>query len=223
MLLSVRLDRQVEFGEGVAILGSTRELGSWKKKVAMDWTKSGWVCELELKAGESVEYKFVIVRKDKSVAWESGDNRVLKLPKGGNYGMVCNWNATKEAVELMPMDSEGTVEELFNDDGDNGAAVNDTAALAEADTSPFVEQWQGKAVNFMRSNEHRNREREMRWDTSGLEGLALNLVEGDRNARNWWRKVMTYAETIVNMKLNRFMPTQVSLFFSLDNGLTSDL
>ncbi|XP_048131411.1 phosphoglucan, water dikinase, chloroplastic isoform X2 [Rhodamnia argentea] len=195
--LGVRLDHQVEFGESVAIMGSTRELGSWKKKVAMDWTKSGWVCELELKGGESVEYKFVIVGKDKSVAWESGDNRVLKLPKGGRYGMVCKWNATKEAVELMPMDSDETGEELFNDDGDNGAAVSDTAALAEVETSPFVEQWQGKAVSFMRSNEHRNRETEMRWDTSSLEGLALKLVEGDRNARNWWRKLEVVRELIV--------------------------
>ncbi|KAK3414637.1 hypothetical protein EUGRSUZ_H00494 [Eucalyptus grandis] len=195
--LSVRLDHQVEFGESVAILGSARELGSWKKKVAMDWTKSGWVCELELKGGESVEYKFVIDRKDKSVAWESGDNRVLKLPKGGKYGMVCMWNATKEAVKLMPMDSEETGEELFSNDENNGAAVNDTAALAEAETSPFVEQWQGKAVSFMSSNEHRNRETEMRWDTSGLEGVALKLVEGDRNARNWWRKLEVVRELIV--------------------------
>ncbi|XP_062082125.1 phosphoglucan, water dikinase, chloroplastic-like [Humulus lupulus] len=41
----------------------------------------------------------------------------------------------------------------------------------------------------MRSNEHRDRESERRWDTSGLEGLALKFVEGDRNARNWWRKL----------------------------------
>ncbi|KAA8535898.1 hypothetical protein F0562_030901 [Nyssa sinensis] len=79
--LHVQLDHQVEYGGHVAILGSTKEFGSWKKKVAMDWTNNGWVCEVELKGGESIKYKFLIGRKDKSVVWESGDNRVLKLPE----------------------------------------------------------------------------------------------------------------------------------------------
>ncbi|KAF8038904.1 hypothetical protein BT93_B1456 [Corymbia citriodora subsp. variegata] len=44
----------------MAILGPTREMGSWKKNVAMDWTKSRWVCELELKGGESVILEFIL-------------------------------------------------------------------------------------------------------------------------------------------------------------------
>lgn len=185
--LNVRLDHQVKFGEHVVILGSAKELGSWKKNVVLNWTENGWVCELELQGGESVEFKFVIVGKGKSVVWESGDNRVLKLPKGGSFGMVCKWNATGEAVELLPLSFGENEEEDF---GDNGSAITTAASPLEVKASPFVGQWQGKSVSFMQSNEHRNRESDRRWDTSGLQGLALKLVEGDRSARNWRKKVL---------------------------------
>lgn len=183
--LNVRLDRQVKFGEHIVVLGSTKEFGSWKKKVPLNWTESGWVGNFELKGGESVEFKFVIVGKDKTLVWESGENRVIKLPKQGCFGLVCHWNKTGDAVDLLAL-----AEDDYN--RENGSTTADTADAAshlEVQTSPFVGQWQGKDVSFMRSNDHRNRESETRWDTSGLEGLALKLVEGDKNARNWWRKV----------------------------------
>lgn len=179
--ISFRLDHQVEFGEHVVILGSTKELGSWKKNVPMKWSECGWLCDLEFKGGESIEYKFVIVRNDKSKAWEAGDNRILKLPKGGSFEIVCHWNKTGEAVDLLHLEED-----------DNGSVVTDAApdALLEVGTSPFVGQWQGKSASFMRADDHWNREMERKWDTSGLQGLTLKLVEGDQRARNWWRKVM---------------------------------
>lgn len=187
--LSILLQHQIEFGEHVVILGSAKELGSWKKKVPLNWTENGWVCELELRGDESIEFKFVILKGDGSMVWESADNRVLKLPKEGSFGIVCQWNATGEAVDLLPLESEKDQVESDAMD-DSGSADTDGASISEVQTSPFVEQWQGSSVSFMRSNEHRNRETERRWDTSGLEGLALKLVEGDEKARNWWRKVL---------------------------------
>lgn len=181
--ISFRLDHQVEFGEHVVILGSMKELGSWKKNVPMKWSEIGWVCDLEFKGGESIEYKFVVVRKDKSKVWEAGDNRILKLPKGGSFDVVCHWNQTGEDVHLLQESEEDIVE--------NGSAVIAAPeALLEVRTSPFVGQWQGKSASFMRTNEHRDRETERKWDTSGLQGLSQKLVEGDQKARNWWRKVI---------------------------------
>ncbi|XP_022722471.1 phosphoglucan, water dikinase, chloroplastic-like [Durio zibethinus] len=190
--LNVCLDHQVEFGEHVVILGSTKELGSWKKQVPMNWTEGGWVCDLELKGGECVEFKFVIVRKDKSVVWEGGDNRVLKLPQGGSFGMICHWNSTGETVELLPLSLEEYGDSV-EDDGHNES----TADALEVETSPFVGQWQGRPASFMRSSEHHNKEVERKWDTTGLEGLALKLVEGDKSARNWWRKLEVVRELLV--------------------------
>ncbi|XP_011074900.1 phosphoglucan, water dikinase, chloroplastic [Sesamum indicum] len=195
--LKVRLDHQVEFGEHVAILGSAIELGSWKNKVMMDWTENGWVCDLELNSNEEpVEYKFVIVSKDKGkLVWESGDNRILKFSGNGNFNIVCRWNKTNEQVEVLPWDgkdAEGVEAEQIK----NGNVV--TASIEEAVTSSaFVEQWQGKDVAFVRSKDHFDAEKNRNWDTSGLEGIALKLVEGDRSARNWWRKLEVVRELVV--------------------------
>lgn len=154
----------------------------------MDWTENGWVGELELRSGETLEYKFVIVGKDKDMLWENGSNRILKLPEGGSFELVCKWNATDEPVNLLPLDPfevEGEVEEA----SDNGATVTSRTAVPEVVTSPFVEQWQGKSASFVRSKDHLDLEKNRKWDTSGLTGISLKLVEGDKDARNWWRKV----------------------------------
>ncbi|KAJ6973209.1 phosphoglucan [Populus alba x Populus x berolinensis] len=192
--LNVRIDHQVEFGEHIVIVGSSKEMGSWKKKVPMKWTENGWVCELELKGGEAVEFKFAIVSKDNGLVWESGANRALKLPREGSFAIVCRWGATGEAVNFSPLEFEQNGEEA-KDVGENGSAGADITL--EAGTSPFVGQWQGKAVSFMRSNDHGNRGSERRWDTSGLQGSVLKLVEGDLNARSWRRKLEVVCELLV--------------------------
>lgn len=194
--LNILLEHQVQFGESVAILGSVKELGSWKNTVAMTWTENGWVCNLKLKGGDPIEFKFVITRQDKSLAWESGDNRILQIPGEGNFKLVCHWNKTTEPIELLPTESEN--QNVAEGSNDNGSVVTDAASIEpEVGASPFVEQWQGQGAAFMRSNEHRNRESERKWDTSGLEGMALKLVQGDQNARNWWRKLEVVRELVV--------------------------
>ncbi|KAJ7957314.1 phosphoglucan, water dikinase, chloroplastic [Quillaja saponaria] len=173
--LNVRLDHQVEFGEHVAILGSAKALGSWKKAVPMKWTEKGW---------------------DKSLLWEDGNNRVLKLPKGGTFMMVSRWNMSGETLELQPLGYSGDEEEEVHF-GENGPVATNAASLLEGQTSPFVGQWQGKSVSFMRSNEHLDQETERKWDLSGLDGLVLKLVEDDQRARNWWRKLEVVRELLL--------------------------
>lgn len=275
VLLKVRLAHQVEFGESVVMLGSSEELGSWKNYTLLNWSKDGWVCDLELRGDERVEFKFVILGKDGSVLWESGDNRVLQLPKAGKFSLVYQWNKTGEAVELLPLDVEEVSEgekilplkaEEINGDvtlpldakgiekrneklplDAKGANKGDEAlpfdvkeinkgdkkdkdveasngSLVEDEASPFVGQWKGKAISFMRSNEHHNRESERIWNTSGLDGLALKLVEGDKNARNWRRKVFyqtRHSFSFISSLADRcgclmiFMPFFLSISFFL--------
>uniref|UniRef100_A0A803LZL4 CBM20 domain-containing protein n=1 Tax=Chenopodium quinoa TaxID=63459 RepID=A0A803LZL4_CHEQI len=196
VLLRILLEHQVQFGESVVMLGSAKELGSWKKPVTMGWTENGWVSDFEMRGGDSVEFKFVIMGKDKSLTWESGENRILQIPEKGNFTLICHWNMTSEMLELLTAES-GDSQDVIEDLVDNGSVVSDVAATdSEVQTSPFVDQWQGKAATFMRSNEHHNNEKDRKWDTSGLEGLALKLVQDDQNARNWWRKLEVVRELI---------------------------
>ncbi|KAK1270965.1 hypothetical protein QJS04_geneDACA004426 [Acorus gramineus] len=178
--IRVRLAHQVEFGEHVAVVGSTKELGSWKKPVRLSWTEDGWVGEIEIDGGREVELKFLILMNgDADKVWEDGENRVLKVPVSGVFEMVCHWNRTGESLGLL---GSGSKEEVSEEVGGEIGKV-------EGEASPFVTQWQGKGTAFMQSNEHRNREVERSWDTHGVDGLALKLAEDDRNARNWWRKL----------------------------------
>ncbi|XP_047333546.1 phosphoglucan, water dikinase, chloroplastic isoform X2 [Impatiens glandulifera] len=201
--VNILLNHQVEFGEHVAILGSTKELGQWKNPVMMDWTENGWVCCIQFKATDSIEYKFVVVNKDKSLIWEKGDNRILGLQNGGSFKVVCHWDMTSEPVNLSPLSSDQNskgleyVEEsgAVSADGDgngDGGFVD-----IEVGNSPFVEEWQGRAATFMRSNEHGNKDHDKKWNTSGLEGPTRKLVEGDCNSRNWWRKLELVRELLV--------------------------
>ncbi|KNA06557.1 hypothetical protein SOVF_179910 isoform A [Spinacia oleracea] len=197
VLLRILLEHQVQFGESVVMFGSAEALGSWTNPVTMGWTENGWVSDFEMIGGESVEFKFVIMGNDKSLSWESGDNRMLQIPKKGNFTLICHWNVTTEALELLPAESRDGPD-LIEGLVDNGSVVSDAAATdTEDQTSSFVGQWQGKAATFMRSNEHHNNERDRKWDTSGLEGLALKLVQDDQNARNWWQKLEVVRELVV--------------------------
>ncbi|KAK9146046.1 hypothetical protein Sjap_005949 [Stephania japonica] len=195
---SVSSIEREEEEEEKAVAMAPRERVRVSRKVSMEWTERGWVSAVELRGGEAVEFKFVILRRGgKGLVWEEGENRVVEVPKGGgSFEMVCHWNKTGEALNLTPL---GMVdrEESQKLDGDASGSVGVVVVAMGEEPSAFVDQWQGKAVSFMRSNEHRNRELERKWDTEGLEGLALKLVEGDRNARNWWRKLDVVRELIV--------------------------
>ncbi|EEC69133.1 hypothetical protein OsI_38056 [Oryza sativa Indica Group] len=204
--LQVCLEHQVKFGEHVGIIGSTKELGSWEEQVELEWTTNGWVCQLKLPGETLVEFKFVIFLvggKDK--IWEDGNNRVVELPKDGKFDIVCHWNRTEEPLELLGTPKFELVGEAEKNTGEDASAsvtfapekVQDISVVengdlaSEAESSKFVGQWQGSKTVFMRSNEHLNKEADRMWDTTGLDGIALKLVEGDKASRNWWRKECT--------------------------------
>ncbi|XP_074320699.1 phosphoglucan, water dikinase, chloroplastic isoform X3 [Silene latifolia] len=200
--LSILLEHQVQFGEGVVIFGSSAGLGSWKKPVSMNWTENGWICNVEMRGGESTEFKFVIAGSDKNLRWESGNNRVLQIPNQGKFSLVCHWDKTTEVLELLPAES-GDTQDFGEVVVENGSLVTDATEDESGGTSPFVDQWQGQAATFMHSNEHGNRESDRKWNTDGLAGLTLKLVQDDKNARNWWRKLEVVRELVVESLDNK--------------------
>lgn len=196
MQLRVCLDHQVKFGEHVGIIGSAKEVGSWKSQVEMEWTPDGWVCQLDLPGETPLEFKFVIFSKGgKEKVWEDGDNRVVNLPKGGAFDVLCHWNRTKESLDISGMQVVTLSGEADEEIG-QGATVSGNVAVEETaagdgylESSTLGGQWQGSDAVFMRSNEHGSKDSERRWDTTGLGAVPLQLVEGDKVSRNWWRKV----------------------------------
>ncbi|CAO2041269.1 unnamed protein product [Urochloa humidicola] len=203
--LRVCLDHQVKFGEHVGIIGNTKELGSWKNQVEMEWTPDGWVCQLDLPGETLLEFKFVIFLKDgKEKIWEDGDNRVVHMPKSGAFDILCHWNRTKESLDILGTQEVRLSGEAGGEIGDdatvsgniareeigNISVVGDDGSLTpELESSTLGGQWQGSGTVFMRSNEHGNKDSERKWDTTGLDAVPLKLVEGDKVSRNWWRKL----------------------------------
>ncbi|KAL6854389.1 hypothetical protein ACP4OV_019292 [Aristida adscensionis] len=200
VLLRVCLEHQVKFGEHVGIVGSLKELGSWKNPVELEWTPNGWVCQLELPGETLVEFKFVIFLKGgNEKTWEDGNNRGVHLPKDGAFDILCHWNRTKEPLALSGTPKVTFVGEAGKEMGKDAIVAGDIALVGDAsvaadgylesESSKLGGQWQGSEANFMRSNEHRNRESDRMWDTAGLDAISLKLVEGDKVSRNWWRKL----------------------------------
>jgi phosphoglucan,water dikinase len=63
-----------------------------------------------------------------------------------------------------------------------------------------ISAWQGKQVQFMRSNQHSN-ERNGKWDTSGLPPAPhplQTLVRGDEHAANWLKKLEVAKKVLVD-------------------------
>ncbi|KAG8048513.1 hypothetical protein GUJ93_ZPchr0009g1652 [Zizania palustris] len=202
--LQVYLEHQVKFGEHVGIIGSPKELGSWKKQVELEWTPDGWVCQLKLPGETLVEFKFVIFSKGgEDKIWEDGNNRVIGLPKDGKFDIVCQWNRTKEPVQLLgkpvfelvgeaakKADKDATASgHTAPEEVQDSSSSGDGDVPLEAESSKFGGQWKGNETIFMRSNEHQNKEADRMWDTTGLDGTARKLVEGDKASKNWWRKL----------------------------------
>lgn len=188
--VQIRVEHQVDFGEHVALLGSAKWLGRWKDPVPMQWSDQGWIAEVEAKAGEQAEFKFVVCGGGGVQQWEGGPNRTFTVPSDqALLRATTAWDATEEGLRLEPLADGNEPWQAAQPKSENGSAsYKREGSYANSESSDFTRGWQGKEVNFMRSNEH-SHDRRAVWDTSGLGGPALALVEGDRGAGNWWRKV----------------------------------
>ena len=192
--LRLRIDHQVQFGESHAILGSAECTGAWQERIPMCWTESGWVVELEANPQEKLEYKHVIITHSGDVVWEGGPNRMLSLPSEGQFEVVTHWDCTYEELQLQGEPVMNGSQVVHDDVGGKEeraqspepASSRQTAdipvhRLEELSTS-FVQQWQGGPKD-------NGKESARKWDTTGLDGPALQIVEGDKSASNWWQKL----------------------------------
>ncbi|KAH7249790.1 Six-hairpin glycosidase-like protein [Fusarium redolens] len=84
------------FGDTIKIVGNIAALGNWdtSKAIALsasDYTSSNpvWKATISLTAGQSIQYKYINVKKDGSLTWEKDPNRTYTVPK------TCATKATK--------------------------------------------------------------------------------------------------------------------------------
>ncbi|CAK7238438.1 glycoside hydrolase 15 protein [Sporothrix eucalyptigena] len=75
------------YGENVFLSGSIAALGSWDTSDAIalsaaDYTSTDnlWFATIDLPAGTTFEYKYLIVESSGTIVWETGDNRSYTVP-----------------------------------------------------------------------------------------------------------------------------------------------
>lgn len=215
--LRLRVDHQIQFGEHVALLGSSEAAGSWNNRVMMGWTEDGWVVDLEADPGETIEYKYIIVTRDGDVVWEHGENRVLVVPDdiSKSYKVVSHWSITSEAIDFEVIDesqsSEGGAteaeaeQELMSERGDFevvdgiptpeiGALEVEKGAKNERVDYKVIEETQALAVVM----EPELEEPDVTANGSAIlekrmlpynENFSKSVVEGDLTSTTWWGPV----------------------------------
>jgi len=86
-IMAAKLNVQVAAtasAEHVVLCGSHEAIGNWipERGVELEWRHNAWVTKEPISLPRShVEFKFVRLSERGHVEWESGDNRVLELPK----------------------------------------------------------------------------------------------------------------------------------------------
>ena len=107
---------EVRSSETVAITGSGKALGNWKKVLPLDDGRFPW-WTLSLEVKERAEYKFVIIDTRTKVIkmWEEGPNRVIPVPAKGSATVVSDiapkfptrpWRGAGTAVPVFSLRTE---------------------------------------------------------------------------------------------------------------------
>lgn len=178
---------QVGYGDKLCVVGNEKALGRWKldKAFELRWSEGDiWEGQVEVPDDAKIEYKLVKLKGIGDPEWEDGDNRSLDRSASART-VVLVWNSERKTrVEEGTNSKKGTApprqDTSSGDDYSSGSDSYSSGADFDGDGSP-TGAWRGKEVQFMRENAH-SRERSGRWDTSGLEGTLLQVVQGDEKS-----------------------------------------
>ncbi|CAJ2655993.1 unnamed protein product [Trifolium pratense] len=101
-----QLLKDCDFGEQFLIVGDNPMLGSWDPLDALPLTWSDghlWTVELDMPAGKSIQYKFILKGKEGDIIWQPGSDRIIQTWETMNRIIVCeDW----ENAELQKIIEE---------------------------------------------------------------------------------------------------------------------
>jgi alpha-amylase len=94
--VSFGVNATTRLGQNIFVVGSSAELGSWDPAKAVALSSSTypvWRSAVTLRAGSSVEYKYVRKEANGAVTWESGANRTVTVPGNGVLTVTDAWRS----------------------------------------------------------------------------------------------------------------------------------
>ncbi|WP_234410610.1 alpha-amylase family glycosyl hydrolase [Caldalkalibacillus mannanilyticus] len=90
---------QTNLGQGVYIVGSVPELGSWDPAKAVGpfynqvvFKYPSWYMDLSVPAGQTIQFKYIKKDSQGNVVWESGNNHSFTTPADGPGTVEKNWS-----------------------------------------------------------------------------------------------------------------------------------
>ncbi|GAB4819879.1 hypothetical protein N2152v2_006925 [Parachlorella kessleri] len=204
--VTFKLQRKIKYGQSHAVVGNHPSLGKWKVSRApqMGWSEGDtWQTEVSLPPGTALEFKCVrISNEGGEVKWEEGPNHVLTVPSNGvaQLAVEIDWGSQAEATAQQAQQgaSQGAGPEGGADVSSETANNGGPTVSSSFEERLPTEGWQGRKTRFMQNNEH-SREREGGvWNTEGLQGSVLALVEGDRDNGSWLGKLAVLKRLLVD-------------------------
>ncbi|WJX42983.1 hypothetical protein P8452_30147 [Trifolium repens] len=146
-----QLLKDCDFGEQFLIVGDDPMLGSWNPLGALPLTWSDghiWTVELDMPAGKSIQYKFLLKGKEGDIIWQPGSDRIIQTWETVNRIIVCeDWenaelqkiveeNRLSQTNEEPQVQSEvSTSNEILDNSRDkiefNVSGIEDTQIYAE--------------------------------------------------------------------------------------------
>ena len=88
---------QTNPGDYIFVTGNTVELGNWGTTFQtavgpmLAPNYPDWFLNVSLPAGQTVEFKFIVIHSDGSVQWEGGANHSFKVPTSGTSALDVTW------------------------------------------------------------------------------------------------------------------------------------
>lgn len=212
-LIRFTLNRRTEFGRGHRIVGDCPALGNWDARdgAEMRWNPNdSWTASAQLPPGATIEFKCIEVGsddQDEDVRWEPGHNHAIVVPEAGQQSgsidvvdVVIHWGKDVEVTLLQQQRPNGKgsspTEQREIGQGEDSGNTHSAEQLPN-------EAWNGpppvfKASSTSSAESSENRANRATWDTNGLEGAALRLVSGDREASSWLRKLQMVKDLLVD-------------------------
>ncbi|KAH1068796.1 hypothetical protein GYH30_006385 [Glycine max] len=109
--VSFQLEKSCNFGEQFLIVGGDPVLGSWDplEALPMTWSEGHvWSVELDMPAGQTFQYKFILEGEGGDIIWQPGSDRLIHTWETKNRIVVLeDW----ENVELQKITEEDQLAE----------------------------------------------------------------------------------------------------------------
>ncbi|KAJ1411321.1 Immunoglobulin-like fold [Sesbania bispinosa] len=128
--VAFQLQKSCNFGEQFLIVGDDPVLGSWDPSDALPMTWSDghiWTAELDMPAGKSIQFKFILKGKEGSIIWQPGSDRIMETWETLNRITVCeDW----ENAELQKIVEEDQLSQS-NEESQVDSEVSTSAEILD--------------------------------------------------------------------------------------------